>query len=182
MAADPAGFVLSAAVNLFTVIDGLVAIGAEQILVPNVADIGVTPRAQAFGPAVAGFATSLSQLLNDILDGLLETIVGAEIIQFDVFTLTQMAYINPELFGLTNSTDACYTGPLSGGIPPVPCSNPCPDEYLFWDDFHPSAETYAILGGLMVAAVVPEPGTLALVVVSLVGLGALRRRAWAGAA
>jgi phospholipase/lecithinase/hemolysin len=180
VAADPAGTAVAAANNLFMVIDDLVDIGAEHILVPSVADIGVTPRAQALGPVVAGAASSLSALLNATLDGLLDTIVGADIIRFDAYTLTRMAFADPGFFGLTNSTDACYTGPLEGGIPPVPCPNP--EDYLFWDDFHPSAATHAILGDLMVAAVVPEPGTLVLAVVGLFGIGAMRRRPSARAA
>ena len=49
----------------------------------------------------------------------------------DLFALGGAVSANPSAFGFTNSKDACLVPTVSL------CSNP--DEYLYWDDFHPTA-------------------------------------------
>jgi phospholipase/lecithinase/hemolysin len=46
------------------------------------------------------------------------------------------------------------------------CSRP--QSYLFWDGIHPTSSAHALLGEAMLrAALVPEPATLALMVLGL---------------
>jgi phospholipase/lecithinase/hemolysin len=46
----------------------------------------------------------------------------------------------PGAFGLSNVTDPCYVGPLTGGG--TVCATP--DQYLFWDGTHPTTAGHAI--------------------------------------
>ena len=75
----------------------------------------------------------------------------------DTFSLVDAAVSNPAAFGLTNVTDACYTGPFTGG-PPAPCSNPA--SYLFWDIQHPTETGHELIATLAENVAVPEPPTL----------------------
>ncbi|MDB5922386.1 MAG: hypothetical protein JWN13_1322, partial [Betaproteobacteria bacterium] len=57
-----------------------------------------------------------------------------------------------------------------------------PAQFVFWDMDHPTPRVQAILGNQFFAAVVPEPGTIALVALGLFILLAGRRRAARSAA
>jgi phospholipase/lecithinase/hemolysin len=56
----------------------------------------------------------------------------------------------------------------------VACANP--DQYLFWDGVHPTAAAHRMLGDAFMAAV-PEPGGIALLLVALLAMAVIRRRA-----
>lgn len=174
-AVDPLTFTQIAAQDLFTAISALASAGAEHILVPAVPDFGLTPRARNLG--AAGPATNLSQLLNATLDVALRSLAGIDIIRFDTFALLQDVVDTPEDFRFTNVVDLCYEGPFTGG-PPAPCADPA--EYLFWDDFHPTAAGHQVLGTRITAAVVPEPSTWLLFVTGFIGLFGYdwRTRGW----
>lgn len=54
----------------------------------------------------------------------------------------------PTEFGFTNVTDSCLIGV-------VVCDNP--NEYLFWDDYHPTTTADELIGELAFSALKPEP-------------------------
>jgi phospholipase/lecithinase/hemolysin len=58
---------------------------------------------------------------------------------------------------LTNVTGQCIDPSAQN---PTACSNP--DQYLFWDDFHPTTRAHEILAQEFANAAVPEPATFVL--------------------
>ena len=114
--------------------------GARHFVVGNLTDIGLTPFARAQGPgapvfisqAIAEFNVALTEVLNNLPSACAETL---EI--WDTNQALRDIVSNPASFGLTNTTDACLNDML------VPCPNP--EEYLFWDSFHPTTSVHEII-------------------------------------
>jgi hypothetical protein len=67
--------------------------------------------------------------------------------QYDLTALFNQALANPALFGLVNTTNSSAPG-LEPGDTSYNTSQevPNPNQYLFWDDVHPTANVHAILG------------------------------------
>jgi phospholipase/lecithinase/hemolysin len=158
--------------NILATIHILAAAGAQHFLVPNLANLANTP-------ALAGdpIAEALSQLFNKNLATQLEildaALLAAEITLFDNDAAFQQMLADPAAFGLTNTTDPCVN---LAENPPTVCANP--DEWLFWDGVHPTARAHEILARQFRLALIPEPGSLALLGLGLVALAwALRRPA-----
>jgi len=77
--------------------------------------------------------------------------------------------MNPGAFGLANATDAC-----SAADNILACAEDSYN-YFFWDGIHPTAAGHRLLAGAMVAFV-PEPGTIALLALGLLGIASTRKR------
>jgi phospholipase/lecithinase/hemolysin len=151
----------------------LITHGARDILVPLVPDPGVTPAVIAGGGGAA--STLLAQIYNTALEaaiGGLSPTPGVRLTYLDTFSLIDDVVANPGAFGFTNVTDPCYVGPFTGGG--SVCADP--NHYLFWDTDHPTAAAHAEIAALAKAALVPEPGTLGLLVAGLGGLAFVLRR------
>ncbi len=153
------------AFSLAATVSDLSDAGASNILVSNVPNVGLTPEAQAGGPNGVALATGGSIMLNTAIESALNgQTLNANVVAFDLFGLTNEIVTNPAVFGLSNVTDACLDA-LTG----VVCANP--DEYLFWDQFHPTAAAHELIAGRVEAQVVPLPAALPLLMSALAVLG-----------
>jgi outer membrane lipase/esterase len=152
------------AIDVGNIVDTLQAAGAQNIVVWNAPNLGAAPAVRAQGAGAAGLATLMTASMNSALDYRLSTETG--VTTFDLFGMVSSIAANPGAYGLDNVTNAC--GALVNNCNPATA--------LFWDGIHPTAAAHLILANAMVAAVVPEPGVVWLMMAGLVGMGAVLRR------
>lgn len=149
--------------DLTGIVATLQALGAKNILVPGMPDLGLTPEVRGLGAAAAAQASLATQAFNSELTADLPA--GAT--YFDTASLLLSMYNNPAAFGFTNVTDSCLNGTTV-------CANP--DQYLFWDGVHPTTAADTFIAGAFEAAAVPEPAPLAFLTTALALGFVLRRR------
>lgn len=132
--------------NIARSVSGLAQLGAEQILIPNSIDLGLAPFPRRTGAAQQ--ATAASIVFNRLLDNtlpLLERGLGVDIIEVDLFKLSQQVAANPGNFGFTNITDPLFEQPGA--------KNPVGENYVWWDQIHPTTEFHKLIAKTFEAAV-----------------------------
>jgi phospholipase/lecithinase/hemolysin len=155
-----------AAQNVANAITSLAVMGAHDFLVPNLPDLGLTPAVLGAGSTAVAAAHSLSVAFNAALAADLAGLTGVNIVQLDVYASLNSVVADPAAYGFTDVTDPCSTSMST-------CATP--DTYLFWDGVHPTATGHALLAaGALVA--LPEPGSLALLLLGGAVLAVRRRR------
>ena len=141
----------------------LISAGAQSIMVLNVPDVGAAPVAPAgYESIITNLSLTFNNSLATGLAGLDQNIVTL----VDLFSIGQAISANVGSNGLTNVDDACLS--LSGI-----CANP--DEYLYWDDLHPTTAAHALIADAALATVVPVPAALPLMIFALSGLFGARK-------
>jgi outer membrane lipase/esterase len=181
---DPPGAValknqaITAAVgNLRDILNGLAGAGATSFLVPNLPDLGSTPR--LVNTPGKSFAQQASEDFNTALDAMLSTFgsshPGINSQELDVFAALNDVLANSDTT-FANKTMGCYPGDPFSPPPTAPtCTDP--DQHVFWDDIHPTSAAHALLGEEAFRVVtVPEPQTWALLLVGLALLSGIARR------
>lgn len=184
--ADAQKAITNSVTRTVTDIATLDKLGAKYILVPNIPDLSLTPRAifgeslQAGTQAKAKLAATLyNQGLYTALNG-----VNANIIPANTFALLQEATTNKEAFGFKNVNGvACQMPPrTTGADDPASTSLGCtsanliePDAgetYAFADDIHPSGKTHRILAQYY-RSLIDSPAQIAQVSGQLAKVGAV---------
>jgi phospholipase/lecithinase/hemolysin len=154
----------TALTNQIQLVMSLQLMGAQNIIIGGVPDLGRLPGVAAAGPAVAFAASSLSQLYNAQLQGALP----AGVRYLDLEAILNAALADPSF---TNTTTPCL---FAGSV----CSNP--NEYVFWDEFHPTTRVHQLAGEALLASAIPEPAAILTVAGGFGVLMVLRRRRAAG--
>ncbi len=133
---------ITAAATLETAnIQALIAAGATDFLIPNLPPLGAIPRlngnAAASALATAG-ALGYNTALAAGVAGLPTANPGKtlRLFQMDIFSLFNSVLASPAVFGLVNATQSAQGQPVD------------PDEYLFWDDLHPTTYGHYLIARL----------------------------------
>ncbi len=168
------GQVMAAAQSIASDIGRLYDAGGRSFLTPNLPDIGLTPRYNDNPSAKSALTVAFNGALDAALDDLELSRPGIELFRLDVFGLFNDLINDPFGYDLVNTTDEAAPG-LSPGDSSYDTSMIVSnvDQYLFWDDFHPTQAGHALLAQAAFD-VIPEPGTLVLALP--VTLLMLRRR------
>lgn len=158
--------------NVTAAIDELNSLGANNILVFNEPNVSLTPLGQSLPPEAITFLSDLTEQQNTLLDQSVNQLNQANpelnLVSFDLNKFFHDILDNPNSFGLTNVTDNC-SGIDFPELPDSPDNfDPCdnPDEYLFWDNQHPTTVVHQLIADEVIDTVksefpdystVPEP-------------------------
>jgi len=115
---------------------GAIFLGGQLASFFNCAIVGVTPT----------FDCPLLPLGTPTVAGVLTGVFGAEVAVFDTKSLLDDMIADPENYGLSNTSDHC----IKPFEPPYRCD--APDEYLYWDNIHPTAKVHEIIGNAVIDA------------------------------
>lgn len=150
LSATNAGEVVDAAVDQVENVNRLIEAGARRILVLNLPPLGAIPRLNGI-PAAALAENQATVLFNDTLAAGLEILrLGhawrhVSLREMNVFSLVQHVIASPSTFGLMNVTG------MSQGL-----LTANPDQYLFWDDLHPTTAGHHIVALKALQILEPE--------------------------
>lgn len=143
--------------NLVTDITRLIAAGVENLLVPNLPLLGLTPRFNSDPNDI----TTMNQRTLDFnaqlaaaLDAIELAQPQVEIFRLDIATLFSELAADPGAFGFANATDSAAPGleyDTSNYNTNLIVSEP--NSYVFWDDLHPTTAVHSILAQFALDAV-----------------------------
>jgi outer membrane lipase/esterase len=124
--------------NIRRGITALAKAGAKHFLVIDVPEISLTPEVKALGPATVQEARQFVATVNVLLAVEIPTSAWLERINItflDINTIFVPLVLNPALFGFSKSTGSALA------TDPFPTN---PDDYVFWDGFHPTTKVHLI--------------------------------------
>jgi phospholipase/lecithinase/hemolysin len=129
--------------NISTAVTVLASVGAKNIMVVNLPDLGKLPATRV-NNQLSSQLTTLTNAHNSNLTNSLRVLrqklgSSVKITLVDANTLFNTVLKYPRVFGFTNTTDACLT---SVSV----CSNP--KQYVFWDGFHPTTGAHKLVKDL----------------------------------
>lgn len=169
--------------NLSNAVTSLAGVGARNILVLNLGDLGSLPGTRDDSQQSA----NLSLLTDAHNSGLAQTIealtpqlgTNVNLTFVDVNSLFDSVFANPAEFNFTNVTTACLSV--------LSCASANQNEqnqYLFWDSIHPTTAGHQLIADLAFSSLnsspptgVPEPGsTLGVLAFGVLGVGLKLKR------
>lgn len=153
---------LNAVDNIEAAINQLIGAGARNILVVNSPNIGQVPETVIFGGSeLADRAAKLSRFFNKNLKRAVEEIDDNADVNLTYFRLSKVftsIIDRSENLGFTNDTDGCFstlTFLAQGLVVFHPDCNDGAnfDQFVFFDEFHPTSRVHALISIAMENAV-----------------------------
>lgn len=138
--------------NLSAAIKSLTDVGAKNIMVVNLPDLGKFPVANADSKnstILTNFSNAHNSSLTTNLKFLRQQLKpDVHLINLDVNSLFNRFIDTPQEFGFTNALDSCIPRNLSVfpvDVPtrPVRCT---PNTFLFYDEVHPTTAAHKLIG------------------------------------
>ena len=130
---DSSAQVTETASNVAGLVEQLAEAGARNFLVPNVPPLGLVPLYKDDATTATALNVASGEYrseFNTDLDGAITTLAGEGITislyRLDIYGIYYRLATNPEDYGFTNISDSAQGESVD------------PDEYLFWDDIHPT--------------------------------------------
>jgi phospholipase/lecithinase/hemolysin len=170
--------------NTIDSVKTLFGLGGRSLLFYEVPNLGLTPRFD--GTALQSLASGLAESFNaEVLKRLapLES-DGLKVFTLDTYDLLGEIKADPSHFGFTNVSAPCWTGSFTDPSSGTLCSPDPSDqnEFLFWDEVHPTAAGHLLTAEFAVDALttVPEVSTWAMMLIGFAGLGFAGYRASLG--
>lgn len=145
---------VAAAGGAANAVQTLAGLGAKNIVVAGLPNLGTTPRAIIGGAAATAAAQRASFAFNRELRARLEALAAAapdlNLVYVDLEQIGDRIIRDSRALGLANTT-AAYLAPaeLGGG-------EGDPNRYMFWDEIHPTATTHALIGAIIVEQLNPQ--------------------------
>jgi phospholipase/lecithinase/hemolysin len=150
----------------------LVKDGAKNFLIVNVPNVGLIPLMTEEFPADAAAATTDSQYydsqLNTQLAGL--SLPAGALHEFDLYDYNRTILNNATELGFTNTTQPCFSDAPATADSTIGCSIATVNNFIFWNNVHPSGHLQALWAAGM-EAVVPEPSTWTMLAIGFVAMG-----------
>ncbi|MCU0527177.1 MAG: SGNH/GDSL hydrolase family protein [Elainella sp. Prado103] len=149
--ADPAALLQQGTIDLVDAVQTLNGLGAEQIVLPNMVNLGRLPASREFSRE----ATAITKAFNASV-ALAIGNLNFSVTAVDLFKVGEEIAADPARFNFTNVTDPLLFRLFDPTLPPP--TNP--SEFFFWDQFHPTQEGHAIFADVIakiVTNLIPQP-------------------------
>ena len=133
--------------------------GARHFLVPNIPDLGSMPEYRDIpeGPVATTLCNAASMALSSRLDEL-DQLPDIYIYRLDVAAILAETIANPPA-GITNVNEPAWTGGFLG-TQQAGELRPNPDQYLFFDEVHPSRVWHGIIADAAIALIEKQTADL----------------------
>ncbi|KAG5235232.1 hypothetical protein OIU78_024904 [Salix suchowensis] len=151
----PQQYVDSMVLTLKGLLKRLYASGARKFVFAGIGPIGCIPAQRIKNQTDHGcnegsnlMAVSYNKGLNSMLRELKSNLTAISYSYFDTYTLLLNIIQNPATYGFAEAKAACCgRGKLNAQIPCLPVAKFCPSrrDHVFWDLYHPTEATAAIL-------------------------------------
>lgn len=164
---DPGQDMAALCARIGDVIADLASHQIDHFLVPNLPDLGAIPEA-AGDPTLAAARRAGTINFNTALAAEMAnraTTLGVTIDLLDVFGMFDQLLANPADYGFTNTS-----GSLTTASPDVN-----PDQYVFYDDIHPTTRSHFLLGAAAHVLLDPDGAGIEIISWSISQSGALRQ-------
>jgi outer membrane lipase/esterase len=141
-----------------TNVQTLVSLGAKNIVVGGLPNLGATPRALGLGGPSGGAAalglratTAFNNELQTRLQAIAASATDVNLIYVDLRGFLDRVGTDYRALGFNNATSAYLAPAAQGG------GAGDPNGYVFWDDIHPTTHTHALLAAFVLEQLNPEP-------------------------